>query len=1446
MKVKFTKLAALLLAGVALFATGCTDYEVDIQKVDKKVDNLTTEVNNKIASLDQQIAGINATIATLETKAAHDADIQSLRTALETLEGALRAALDGKVDKDVYNAKIQELDALDELFKGQIADLYGKLDTTNQAITDLETALKGQIAALELRVKNNEDAITELTKEGGVIDQLKARVKTLEDAKIKMEQDIQNLQDGKLDKATFEQYKTETAGTIADMKKAIGELAKLNTTNKTSLVDAINEVVAKFDDYVLKTTFEEFVKIAATKEELALVRSELLGRIEDCEELLNTITNDEKTGRLDVLEKAEADLEKLVKETILPQIQFAIDYKGTYGNGLQGYIDDGDAWALEEAKKYTDSQIKLVMETVYDLYYELYDVIQQLATRIQSIVYVPDYDDLKITSNMAKTTVPGVEGALYIDQPTAITYKILPAKYAAAVADNFEKLLVFDVKTVNTRADEGEVSHQPEFQITAAEKDANIDENGLVTFTVLPVNVASAAFAATAIPVAFEAVLDDEERVYPVVKEADLEAYLAREAFAASLRFMTPDVVVPVGDHRDGDVEYSQEYNEVASTYNVLYPGISHIVDVPGNSFKKLDDGSIREFTEDERHLKLPYNSDETRIILDQAVAGYVVDGDLMSYEQATEAGIVVPKYDIQFPGDVLYVNVNGNQKEKNYTVDTESYVEVGMNLDEPASARMFEIDNQVAATYTFSSELGSFTDEGDVTITKELGEVTVSAEAIWTWDWNKDGKVVDEEGAPVQLGDALIDHNIFYEAGEPTNYVRMSWPVVIDEKTAGKLEEDLGITLENFEGVGPKTADDQKEYLASLKIRVADRLDEEGEEIADEDLEFEDLAADATFAIENVAIKDDALFADFNNFEWDKVYEITAVYELEYATITVNGTFKTFDRYREMVSLPLKEYTFDINKFDEETGFGYIAGAKDEESGTTAAGYYYWKSEPMHKEIFELFNEKHVINVLSNVDFEYDGDQDDFNESELNTHIRAYNDEPGPGTAFKYVDINRNGIYAETKSADAEISAKSLKEINTGKLSEDPNEPYMYEGNVITRYITTYIGEVVEIPFKFNYRVPAYDFLHQVNYTFPDEEKWYTMASPKYDVNKNSLQKYDVEYMNIPALSFNVIDDQNRYLYYKDEPLAEDEADKFFTDENLIINFFYTDKAMYETPIEDQSMVEGKFEKYGDLWFTPSTAPEGAVAANAPQFDTTVFYYRSTRDAIAMQGKLEVVCDDVRFEIPTSFKGNHYLAGYDYSQFELRAWTPFYVPTYTQTIYIDLDEHITYQAHVLEGLQFFDGRQVAASTPVDEIKTPFVEGTYSINEFNSGVKSYFRPMLGFNADEQTGEEVWGWIKGDEESTNGYYPGTTSWEAYDLQVKDFKLDDRSGVPADLKAMLTVEKLSDFDHLVKVDYTSETEFKGTAEVDFSYQFQTPWQVFDNPFTVKVIIRGLDSH
>ena len=221
----------------------------------------------------------------------------------------------------------------------------------------------------------------------------------------------------------------------------------------------------------------------------------------------------------------------------------------------------------------------------------------------------------------------GVEEVMYMDQPTQVTYKILPAQYAAALVDaakasNFTEGLFFDVKQVNTRADEEEEVKQPEFIILDADKDANIDENGLVTFTVLPVNVASAQFAATDIPVEFNAVFGwetltltlgwfnvdvpilgyDDELVYPVVNVDDLEAYQSRYAYAASLRFVNQDIDLPTDPA-------SEEYNEVASTYNVLFPAVSDKFEL--GVYKPVEDeeGNTKLVAVGEEWQKLPYTS---------------------------------------------------------------------------------------------------------------------------------------------------------------------------------------------------------------------------------------------------------------------------------------------------------------------------------------------------------------------------------------------------------------------------------------------------------------------------------------------------------------------------------------------------------------------------------------------------------------------------------------------------------------------------------------------------------------------------------------------------------------------------------------------------------------------------------------------------------------------
>ena len=163
MKVKFTKLAALLLAGAALFATGCTDYEVDIQNANKRIDELTS---GKVATLEQQVAALQATVATLETAADHDADIATLRSEMAAMKTALEtdyqtkianavsdltAKINQKLDKATYdefksgydtwkagvdsditkikedivnaNTKIQALEQADEAFKTQIQQL---------------------------------------------------------------------------------------------------------------------------------------------------------------------------------------------------------------------------------------------------------------------------------------------------------------------------------------------------------------------------------------------------------------------------------------------------------------------------------------------------------------------------------------------------------------------------------------------------------------------------------------------------------------------------------------------------------------------------------------------------------------------------------------------------------------------------------------------------------------------------------------------------------------------------------------------------------------------------------------------------------------------------------------------------------------------------------------------------------------------------------------------------------------------------------------------------------------------------------------------------------------------------------------------------------------------------------------------------------------------------
>ena len=1319
MKVKFTKLAALLLAGVALLAAGCTDYEVDIQKVDKKVDELAVKT---AADLDAQVNALKAMIAAVE-----------------------------------------------------------------QNYKDADAALK---QALEAQIA-----------------------------------DLNNL---KLDKSTFETYKAETAETLRLMNEALQQI-KDNYATKAELEAAMAEISAKFDDYVLKETFDEFVALAATKAELEALKTKLEEELADAKEEMQQKLTEAIAG---VEEKIEALDERVtILETAVADI---IDELAFAEGDLQGYIDDADAATLEAAMDYTDEWIYALADYIDELMFDVWGAVTVLQERMQSIVYVPDYDDLKITVNMAyvsQEVAPEEEAQVkaqgvntekvvaVIDQPFKVQYKFLPAQYAWWVAENFEDLLEYDIKPVNTRAEEEGEDNAPALQILAADYDDDVDETGIVTFTVLPVNVASAQFAANGIKPNYSLEIYDQSGSYilggsaatmysdemyfggnrlpdnydmndwviGVYSYEDLKAYEARAAFAASMRLKDQESIgTGVYHYYYGDIadEYFPEYNEIASTYNVLYPDVTEIEILPDPYKPELDeDGNPKVDEEGNTVLVkavpekqyLPYSAlrenpvgekeDQDpkgyRIILDQAVPGIEIDGNVYTVEDAAKKGYVLPAIETVFDEFTYDKGTAAEVDEENFKETAQVYAEIEMNPEKSAAVRKLAVGNIITGWYHFETALGETPFYGEVEITKPQGEVKVDAEIVWTYSL-----------------DADMDHEIFYNDAEPA-YARVELPVNVDAESASALEKNLGVTIEDF----------RKAEASNVKIVYTD---EEGNEVdATEDITIENVAIDA----------DGNLTIDITGFEWDKVYTITADYELDAAFVNVIGTLTTVDRNRELMVITLPEYAVVLNgeTYDAET---------DTYTSTKEDGDFL-------DALYKLFIDREIINQYDPKDFD---DAEAFlgEETGKEGHLETF--EPEEGENSEYVTINDDYAILEITSAELYEVWKA--------------------GEALTNFVTSYIGQEIEIIWPVTVDLPEYDFLHGSYYTFNTEKAngnfiqkydfdgndgsviWWTQVNPSYFTEpasenvsedeaqqrvsfRHALADYDVSYINLAELAFNVVDE-------KDVPLTDEEIEE----NNLVVKFVYTDDKLGEKELPEVDQLD-EFLLYESLWV-----------------DNTVFYYRTNeKKFIPALGTLGVLSGETVFELPTRFDTPKAAVKYpsevlDYSTYAMVRWTPFKEPVangYT----IVLDENKIYRVPLFKGMELKDNRPNGVSYYVIQ-DGEWVEG--NVAEFDPEAGTY-----------TTGG-------------NGYVEGVMANDAYHITTT-FDYSDLD-LPVELRKLLTVKYSADGETFsdendegntltpyIVFDYTSEVQFRGTVTIPVVVALENPWQE-TLKFVYDITIKGVE--
>ena len=617
-----------------------------------------------------------------------------------------------------------------------------------------------------------------------------------------------------------------------------------------------------------------------------------------------------------------------------------------------------------------------------------------------------------------------------------------------------------------------------------------------------------------------------------------------------------------------------------------------------------------------------------------------------------------------------------------------------------------------------------------------------------------------------------------------------------MDAEGAATLEKNLGLTIEDFRHAAP--------VAGSLKVTTTD---ETGAVVTVDTITFPG----------EYPVKIDAdgnLTVDIAGFEWNKVYTVTADYELEAALVTVTWTITTVDRNRDVITIELPEYAFELNGEDyDATNDTYTS-----------------KPQQFLDQLFAKFVDQKIINQEEVKDYEEAADFKGDGTPGIGGkegHLTRYYDEDGniPATDSKYV------ICGDDYALFYQVTSAQLYDV-------------WKAGEPQVRNVLTFIGQQVKITWPVTVDIPNYDFLHLRYYTFNTKREaadfitkldftakqagkadveWWSQVYPSYYTdkaadgaavdpdnrisNRYAVADYDVAYINLAELAFNVVDE-------KDEPMTEEQI----ADENLVVNFAYTwkNKGLDPLPTVDQLLNGNPIIKdYKDLWMAPTT-----------------FYYRTNEyEFIPVVGTLAIRSGNTDFEIKTRFQNNgrnsvkHPSEALDYSSYAVVRWTPFKVPPTVKNIEIILDENKVYREPLLKGVNLKDIRPNGASFDV------IADGQW---------------VMGNAAADATAES----------ETNGYLAGIRSDVAYHIDpVFDFSTVE---LPLELQKLLTLkffdgqqyidakdatpEQKKTLPPYIVFDYSSQIQFHGVIEVPISVVLNNPWQEAIS-FDYKLFIKGI---
>lgn len=1276
----------------------------------------------------------------------------------EAIKAAVKAEAEARIEADSL------LQAYAESIDKKVDDLRTEYDA-------FKADVEGEIAGLKTRLDAAEAAIKNID---ASIKTINGQIKDLQKADSLLRVDMEAGDQYVLDSLNV--VKAATEKSIAALQNAVKDIVAVNKDQSDSLKAAF----AKFNDYVLTTTFKAYqneVEAALKAKADTAALNAAVKRIDDHD------------LRIVALEAYKNEL----VETIIPGLEAAdkalkasIDSLGGVVAEVKENVDTlnshmAKAEALLEVHTAAIADLNTRTSALEKWQVEAEKNIQSLLSRIRSVEFVPDYTDKYITIEQVvmpveawyPPTEPGyqdeyghheLDTVLVFNAPSEITYKVYPTEMADSLVSYFKEHAndgavyfdVINVKGSGSRYGTPEEVKRPELEILDVKKSDRT--KGAISFTVKAKNVddfgklSLLIYALNKQGGLLDINVSDKISFFGNLIGKLQNSFHAPLAVKDFQPFLSSALVI---EGVDG--------GSITSEYNIWTPGISAVLSSPFFAYPYSDEDSDED-------------SDGIYAVWGESIDQEVEYTDTDVYSIADSVDIYTE------------VSLRGGEAKEMKFKDAKELLDIDVDVD-PAATRDYACDhtgkedaheaiftNEPVASYGISADLTGFSPELDeyVKLKSQLdpaSDVAVRKSAIGdyeliTYALGLNGTRIDQFYTrfivsktkakavvePIIINweyaqDVATDAAIFNGGANDGEgvYSRTGIVLTINEEKSNLTEK--GVQIADFDG-------------ASSKLTAYEVKNSKGEVVTDDlDIKLE-LSADKK-----------SVLADISNFDWKEEYTVSAVYDLDDAEVTVSGVIKTIDRPRTPIVVDFGTYE---KVYAKDMAFN-IRGCMTYGDAKPVADHKVtteFEASPVDVQalIVDLYGETAKVPAKLAAD--------------LWAHKTGFVGTADAGKAFVNVkDTCNNAIFA-ISYADY---TKPVKDTLTTKF-------YLYYGQEID------VVAVIDV------KAPKYDFRHNIYRVFDDgtteteshptsdvkvSGRFYSNVEPAYNADKwNNFSLFNVAAINLPE-AFVVVDETMTDVAKDDQEAA-----------GLVLTFTLED----ELTNKDQSNGDSRDNTYIEI-------------------EDNKLIYHGYEEKVAVYGAMAIENTDGHlFTFPTSFdegfeaiyadvltEGDEPTVG-RYADYEVVKFNPLHDFKSTKNVTIQLFDAKKYSTNVLANLSLLDQRKYDANDP------SMPKGVTGIN---NGVELF------------DGKGNWKVGTGN----NLFAKGVKANEAYSIDA-EFKKEIADDVHKDIKDAVNLKELETGVVVFEFDYTQQMEITKPVDVKVNAELTQPWA--KDPLTATVVV------